>query len=255
VQVLEFGTGQQPVEHLRLRGHRPDYPSEPHVGPDDDSLGMAPDQRRELLHHVGVLPGLRERHVHVVVDDAKQPGLRAEVEDPVQGGIGQARRLAVDLGGDELLVDGELADAAEDPGERAEDPLDVVHRVHVGRIEARDHRLESRLLLRGQRAVRHGDDGVGEGVVVQRRVGLEIVGGSEVSRVGVRPLLLKRNAEQSDPADLVAHDLQEVPDLQAFLDVVREMEMGIVEFVVEAGRGTAQQEQAGREETRGRRHG
>jgi hypothetical protein len=78
-------------------------------------LRVPPEQRAELGRLVGILPGLRERHVHVVVEDDDEPGLAREVQDPVEGGIDEAGRLARDLRGDELLVDRELAD----PGEHA----------------------------------------------------------------------------------------------------------------------------------------
>ena len=47
-----------------------------------------------------------------------------------------------------------------------------------------------------QRPVRHRDVGVGEGVVVERRVGLQVVGRREVAGVPVRPRLLQRDAEE-----------------------------------------------------------
>ena len=52
-----------------------------------------------------------------------------------------------------------------------------------------------------ERPVRHRDEGVGEGIVVEGSVGLEVIGGREVPRVPVVPLLLERNAEEGGAAD------------------------------------------------------
>ena len=143
-------------------------------------------------------------------------------------GFVEAGRLARDLRGHELLVDRELADPGEDAGERLEHALDVVGRVHVGRVEARDHGVEARLLRGRERAVGHRDEGVGERVVVERGVRLQVVGGGEVAGVSVRPGLLQRDPEEGHAADLRAHDLQEVADVGPLLDVVREVEVHVM---------------------------
>ena len=117
------------------------------------------------------------------------------------------------------------------PGKRREHALDVIDAVHVGGVEPRDHRIEARLLARRERAIRHRDVGVRERVVVERRVGLQVVRGPELARVLVRPRLLQRNAEQGDTADRVAHDLQEPVDVRAFLNVVRQVEVRVVDLV------------------------
>ena len=83
-----------------------------------DVVRMALEQRLHLrqIHRLGVR--LRERHVDVVVQDHDEAGLGGEVENAIERRIGQAGRLARDLGRDEFLVDGELADAGEDARER-----------------------------------------------------------------------------------------------------------------------------------------
>ena len=118
------------------------------------------------------------------------------------------------------------------PGNVEQHAADVIDGVHVRRIEAGDHRIEARLLGRGQRLVDAGDVGVGERVVVERRVALQVVGRREVARIGVRPVLLERNAEQRRSADPVAHDLAGTRcDVDALLDVVRQVEVRVVELV------------------------
>ncbi len=154
-----------------------------------------------------------------------RPVSAANVEYPVERRVDQAGGLAGNLRGDELLVDAELANAGEDAGERGENTPNVVDAVHVGGIEAGDHRVEPRLGLLWQRAVDAGDVGVGERVVVERRVGVQIVSRREIAGVRVRPLLLQRDAEQRRSAHAVPHDLQELLRLDALLDVVREVEM------------------------------
>ncbi len=160
-----------------------------------------------------------------------RPTSPAVVENAVERRVGQAGGVAGDLRGDELLVDGELADPREDAREGGQHAPDVIRGIHVRRVEAGDHRIEARLLLFRQRPVRHRDEGVGERVVVERRVGLQVVGRREVAGVAVRPLLLQRDAEERRPPDLVAHDLQEVVNVGAFLDVVREVEVVVVDEV------------------------
>ena len=144
-------------------------------------------------------------------------------------------RLAVspcDLGRDELLVDAELADAGEDAGKRRQHAADVIDAVHVRGIEPGDHRIEARALLRRKRPVDAGDVGVGERVVVERRVAVQVVGRREVARVVVGPLLLQRNAEQGRSSDARAHDLEIAAHADAFLHVVGQVEVRIVERVL-----------------------
>ena len=172
----------------------------------------------------------RKRPVHIVVDDHHQSGLASEVQDPVQCRVGQARHRARDLAGYELLVDGEFADTAEYTRERLEHPANVVRAVHIGRIETRDHGIEPRPLLRRERKVGHRDPGIGERVVVQRGVRIQVVLRGAVSIHAVRPQLLQGNAEQRHPPGLVPHDLEEIPNVGAFLDVVGQVKMRVVEF-------------------------
>ena len=198
-------------------------------------FGCRRNSSRSCAHLVRLLARLRERHVDVVVHDHDEPDLAGEVEDPIERRVGEARGLAGDLRRDELLVDRELADAGEHAREGQQHAADVIGRVHVGGVEAGDHRVEARLLRRRQRAVGHRDERVGERVVVERRVGLQVVGRREVAGVAVRPRLLQRDAEQRDAPDLRPHDLQELVDVGAFLDVVRQVEVRVVDHVARAG--------------------
>jgi hypothetical protein len=165
------------------------------------------------------------------VQDHDETGFGGEVQNAIERGIGEARGFTRNLRRDELLVDAELADAGEDAGECLEHAADVVDAVHVGRIESGDHRIEPRLRLSGERAVDAGDVGVGERVVVERRVGVQVVGRCEVTRVRVRPLLLQRDTEQRRSSHARAHDLEEVRRLDPLLDVVRQMEVRVAELV------------------------
>ena len=201
------------------------------VRPDDARARMALEQRLHLreIHRLGI--GLCERHVDVVVEDDDEPALGGEVENPIERRIGQARGLAGNLRGHEFLVDAELADAGEDAGEGLQHAADVIDGIHVRRVEPGDHRIEARLLLLRERAIGAGDERIGERVVVERRVALQVVGRRELAGVAVRPLLLQRDAEQRRTADAAAHDLQELPDVDALLDVVGQVKVRIVEGV------------------------
>ena len=116
------------------------------------------------------------------------------------------------------------------PGKVCKHPANVIRGVHVGRIEAGDHRIEACLLFFRQRPVRHRNVSVGEGVVVERCVRLQVVGRSKVAGILVRPFLLQGDAEQRHSSDLGAHDLQKVVDVGAFLNVVGQMKVGVVQF-------------------------
>ena len=137
--------------------------------------------------------------------------------------------MAGDLRRHELLVDAELADAGEHPREREKHPSDVVGGVHVGGIEAGDHRVDARLLRLVQGPVFRGDDGVDERVVVERRIREQVVVRRPVARDEVVPLLLQRDAEHRDPPDAVADDLEVLLRGDAALDVVQQVEVNVVE--------------------------
>src|SRR5262249_22296182 len=62
-------------------------------------------------------------------------------------------------------------------------------------------------------------------------VGLQVVRGGEIPAVPVRPLLLQRDAEERDASHSGPHDLQEVVNVRPFLDVVREVEVRVVQLV------------------------
>ncbi len=131
---------------------------------------MPAEQVAQLQDLIRLLSRPGERRVHVTVDERHQPDLSGEVEQAVEGAVGDARRFAGDLRRHEFLVNRELANAREHPGERRQHPPHVIGGVHVGGVEPGDHRVETRLLVRRQRPVGHRDEGVGEGVVVKRGV-------------------------------------------------------------------------------------
>ena len=218
--------------------HRVNHPAETRVRPDHRSLRMAPEQVFHLREVDRLGAFLRERNIDVVVQEDDEPHLTREFEDAVERRVREARGVAGDLGRDELLVNRELADAGEHAGERLEHAANVVGGVHVGGIEAGDHRIEARLITPRQRLVLRRDVGVGEGVIVERRVGLQIVRRRVVTGVLVRPRLLERDPEDRDAAGLVAHRLQELLHRRPLLHVVRQVKVGVVERVVRsAGRG------------------
>ena len=212
--------------------HRMHDAAKADVRPDDARARVALEQRLHLrqIRRFGV--GLRERHVDVVVKDDDQPALGGELENPIERRIGQARGLAGDLRGHEFLVDAELADAGEDAGERLAARGGCDRRAYMSAglnpVIIGSKRACSSF---GSDAIRAGDERIGERVVVERRVALQVVGRRELAGVAVRPLLLQRDAEQGRTADAAAHDLQELPDVDALLDVVRQVKVRIVECV------------------------
>ena len=142
----------------------------------------------------------------------------------------QAGGVPQHLGGHEFLVNGKLADATEDAGEEGQHPPNVVGCVHIGRVEAGDHGIEAALVPRRQAPVGLGHHGIHKGVVVEGGIREKIVVGRPFSGLEVVPLLLQRNAEQRHPAHPVPHDLQKVRQADAPLDVVGDVEVGVVEI-------------------------
>jgi len=205
------------------------------VCPDDGRAWMAfenGDELREVGWAGGVLSDvLREWEIDVVVQDDDEAGFGGEIEDAVESGIFEAGYFARNFCGNEFLVNGELADAGEDARKSFEDTANVVGGVHVGGIETGDHGVDARLLIFGQRFVGHGDGGVGERVVVERRIAVEVVSGRAIAVDAIGPFLLKGNTEEGDSASVIAHHVQKIVDAGAFLNVVGEMAVRIVELV------------------------
>jgi hypothetical protein len=141
-------------------------------------------------------------------------------------GIFQAGHVAAHLAAHELLVDAELANAAEHAGEGEQHAPDVVGGVHVSGVEAGDHRVQPLLLFRCERTVLHRDVRIGEAVVVQRCVRVQVVGRRVVPGHTMAPLLLQRDTEERATAHLVAHDGLHVELRgEALRDVVRQEEV------------------------------
>src|SRR5215472_18044957 len=111
--------------------HRPDDAAQSGMRPNDRGFRMALDQASHLLEITRRLTRPRKRGIHIVVEDYQQAALRAEIENAIQSGILKARNLASDLGGYELLVDGELSDSCEDSGKGPEHSLDVIDCIHI----------------------------------------------------------------------------------------------------------------------------
>src|SRR6185312_15875713 len=151
------------------------------VRPNDRGLRMPFDERSHLLQVGRWFAGLRERSVEVIVDDHQQTALSAEIEDSIESRVVQARDFSRDLRGNKFFMNGELADAGEYSRKDFEYAFNVIDRIHVGRIETRDHGIKVRLLCLRKRLVLHGNPGVREGVVVKGRIGFEIVGGRSIS--------------------------------------------------------------------------
>jgi hypothetical protein len=61
---------------------------------------------------------------------------------------------------------------------------------------------------------------------------MEVVGGRAVAIHAVEPLLLERNAEKRNASGVIAHHAQKIVNIGAFLNIVGEVEVGIVEFVI-----------------------
>src|SRR5262249_54956807 len=94
-----------------------------------------------------------------------------------------------------------------------------------------DHGVEASLLVFRERFEGHGDGSVGEGVVVERRITVEIVGGSAFAIDTIRPFLLKWDSKESDTTGVSAHHVQEIANAGTFLNVVGEMTVRVVEFI------------------------
>ena len=101
-RVLQHGFHDADVRRVPLRGfrrhsNRMHDPSESDVGPDDRRLRMPLEECLHLreIDRLGVC--LRKGHVDVVVKDHDEAGFSRKLQDAIEGGVGQARRLAGDL--------------------------------------------------------------------------------------------------------------------------------------------------------------
>ena len=196
--------------------------------------------RRVLRMFPGVFTGIGEFTIHKEFVSGKLPGETPSLTNPA---LDRILSFAEDSGLVALIhndIDMPFAKQDTEPVYLSQmkallkrHPKTSIIWAHVGlgRIEARDHRIESRLLFFAERAIRHRNEGVSERVVIQRRVALQVVRGCELAGVRMRPLLLQRNAEQRRSVDPRAHNLQERADVDALLHVVGEVEVRVVEVV------------------------
>jgi hypothetical protein len=129
------------------------------------------------------------------VDQHDQSNLSGEIENAVQRRILQAGCVARDFCRHELLVDREFTNPTENARKGLEHTTNVVRGVHIRGIEARDHGVKTRPLFRRQGSVRHRDPCIGERIVVEWRVRVQIISRFTVAIEPVRPLLLEWDAE------------------------------------------------------------
>ena len=229
MEVREGVVREQPVEQLHMVDGGRHKASQPRVRPNERDVGVSPKDLTQGLEVDGFAGARRQHRIDVVVQNDREADLTREIEQAIQRRIVQTRSVARDLGGHELLVDRELTDAGEHPRVGLQHPADVVRGVHVGGIEARDHGIEARLLHRRQRPVLLGNDRVDEGVVVQRRVRVQVVVGRPLTRLEVVPLLLQRDAEHRRSPGVIPGQFKELAQRDPPLDVVRQVEVDVVE--------------------------
>jgi len=156
---------------------------------------------------------------------------RSKVQNAIQRRILETGCLSRDLRRHELLMDRKLANTREDAGKQSQHTANVIDRIHVGRVESCDHGIEPLLFFGRQRTISTRYVGVGERVVVKRRIAVQVVGRRKIAGVRIRPLLLQRDAEQRRTLDPRPHDLEKLAGLEPLLDVVRQMEVRVVEFI------------------------
>src|SRR5579871_1151598 len=107
----------------------------------------------------------------------------------------------------------------------------MIGSIHVRGIKPGNHWIETRAVLFWQRQISSRDIGVGKRVIVEWRICIQIIFRRIITTDSVRPLLLQGYAEQGRSSCCLAHDLQEVLDGYAFLNIVRQMEVTIIELV------------------------
>src|SRR5262249_51436400 len=145
--------------------YRADDPTHSGVSPNDGRLRVAPEQTFHLIQVSRWRAFLREWDIEIAVQDGNQAGFSSEVEDSIKRRIFQTGYLPGHLCGNKFLMYRELANAREDAGKGLEHTTDVVGGVHVRRIEACNHRVETSLLLGRKRLVGHRNRGIGERIV------------------------------------------------------------------------------------------
>lgn len=106
----------------------------------------------------------------------------------------------------------------------------MLSRVHVGRIKTGDHRIKALLILGRQSLIRLGNHRIHKGIIVQGGIGAEIIVRRTVLGFKIVPLLLERNAEEGNAANLLTHEVQKIRQADAVLDIVGDMEMRVVKI-------------------------
>jgi hypothetical protein len=85
------------------------------------------------------------------------------------------------------------------PGERQQNAPNVICCVHIGRVEASNHRVESRLLFSRKRLVGHRDRSISEGIVIQWRIRVEVVGWRMVAINSVMTIAVAAEFRRAPP--------------------------------------------------------
>ena len=162
----------------------------------------------------------------------QQTDFGSEIEYAIESRVLKACDFAGDFRRHELFVNGELADARKHTRKSLQHSADMIHGIHVRGVEAGNHGIKTGLLFRRQGLIGHRNPRVRERVVVQRSVGVQVIRRRTISVNWVRPLLLQGDAEQSHAASFVFHRLQEIMNIRTLLNIVGQVKMGIVEFVI-----------------------
>src|SRR6478672_225314 len=144
------------------------YPAHARMGPYDRRFRVTLEQCLDLLQVRRAGSLLSEGDIDIVMDQHYQAHFGGEVQDTIESRILEAGHLPCDLSCHELLVNREFPDPRKYSRENFKYAANMVRRIHISRIESRDHRIEAGLLLCRQRLIRHGDPCVGERVVVER---------------------------------------------------------------------------------------
>jgi hypothetical protein len=225
VNVVESRIAQDFFHQCRVVLARSDQTPQTHMGPNDSRVLVPLEKCLHLILISRLRPILGKGNVEIVVDQHQQARFCRKIKNAIERRVLEACDFARYFRRDEFFVNREFPDAREHARKGLEHSANVIGGIHIHRVEARDHGIQSCLLFFRQRFIGHRNPGVRKRVVVQRRIGVQIVRRGAIPIHPVGPLLLQGDAEHCRSAGFSSHHVQKLVDVRAFLDIVGQMKM------------------------------
>ena len=161
----------------------------------------------------------------------RQPLLRRQRIDLHQGRMIGARRLAFGQARQVVMAREDLPDALPEAGIDRHQLANLVGSVQIGGVEAGDERRETRLYRLGRASQRLGQDVIGTGIPVDRRIIAHVV--TWLLGCVLLPFLGNADARDQGVIDLrLVHGIQQGPQTITLLEEVHEVQMGVAVVII-----------------------